>query len=125
MTKRRDLPPVHEAWLPREYPTHSKRHGRRPLIASICAVLFVSTAGLSWLLGVHSEQPEYSEPVENRTVADFPNVTQGWGFFTGIGEWATDQLPFQEPAVRSVDASSPGVLHDSARAGGGADVPTT
>jgi alginate O-acetyltransferase complex protein AlgJ len=54
------------------------------------------------------------DPVENRPLAEFPSVTEGFGFFTGLGAWATDHLPFREQAVRSVGAISQGVFGEPA-----------
>ncbi|MGW5648900.1 alginate O-acetyltransferase AlgX-related protein [Saccharopolyspora sp. NPDC003752] len=108
-----DLPPVHEAWLPREHPLHRPRHGRRQLAALVCAVLFFTAQVVTWVFGARAEQ------LENRPLAAFPSVTEGWGFFTGLNAWATDNLPFRKGAVQSVDALSRGVFGEPARLAGG------
>ncbi|MFC7341160.1 alginate O-acetyltransferase AlgX-related protein [Saccharopolyspora griseoalba] len=108
------LPPVHEAWLPREHPLHRPRHGRRQLVALVCALVFFSAPLSSWLFGARPE------PVENRPLAEFPSVTEGFGFFTGLGAWATDHLPFREQAVRAVGAISREVFGEPAPVHGSA-----
>ncbi|RKT83860.1 SGNH hydrolase-like domain-containing protein, acetyltransferase AlgX [Saccharopolyspora antimicrobica] len=113
MSRQKKLPPVHEAWLPREHPLHRPRHGRRQLAALVCAVLFFTAPLVSWVFGARPAQ------LENRPLAAFPSVTEGWGFFTGMNAWATDHLPFRRQAVQSVDALSRGVFGEPARLDGG------
>ncbi|QUG99821.1 hypothetical protein HUO13_02500 [Saccharopolyspora erythraea] len=108
-----ELPAVHEAWLPREHPLHRPRHGRRQLTALVCALLFFSAPVLSWLFGARAE------PLENRPLAAFPSITDGWGVLTGLNPWATENLPFRKNAVQSVDALSRGVFGEPARLEGG------
>ncbi|WP_433871048.1 alginate O-acetyltransferase AlgX-related protein [Saccharopolyspora sp. CA-218241] len=117
MSQRQELPPVHEAWLPREHPLHRPRHGRRQLTALVCALLFFSAPAVTWLFGARAE------PLENRPLAPFPSITEGWGFFTGLGPWAADHLPFRRDAVHSVDALSRGLFGEPARLDGGAHAP--
>ena len=95
--------------MPREHPLHRPRHGRRQLTALICALLFFAAPALSWLFGARAE------PLENRPLAAFPSVTDGWGMFTGLNAWATENLPFRKGAVQSVDALSRGVFGEPAR----------
>lgn len=99
-----ELPAVHEAWLPRQHPLHRPRHGGRQLTALVCAALFFAAPLVTWTFGARPE------PVENREMAEFPSVTDGWGMFTGLGPWATDHLPFRAAAVRSADGISRGVF---------------
>jgi hypothetical protein len=108
-----ELPAVHEAWLPKEHPLHRPRHGGRQFTALACAVLFFASPTIGWLFGARAE------PLENRPMAEFPSVTQGWGFFTGLNPWATDNLPFRKGAVHSVDALSRGVFGEGPRLDGG------
>lgn len=112
-----ELPAVHEAWLPREHPLHRPRHGGKQLTALVCAALFFAAPALGWLFGARAA------PVENRALAPFPSVTQGWGFFTGLDEWASDHLPIREPAIGTVRALSRGLFGESARMGGGSSRP--
>ena len=93
---------------------HRPRHGGRQLTALVCATLFFAIPALTWVFGARAE------PVENRPLAPFPSVTEGWGFFTGLNAWATDHLPFRKGAVQSVDALSRGVFGEPARLEGGA-----
>lgn len=105
---------MHEAWLPREHPLHRPRHGGRQLAALVCAVLFFAMPLVSWVFGARAE------PLENRPLAAFPGVTDGWGFFTGLTPWARDNLPFRKDAMQSVDALSHGVFGEPAQRQGGA-----
>ncbi|MER5393869.1 hypothetical protein [Saccharopolyspora sp. NPDC002686] len=113
MSRQKSFPPVHEAWLPREHPMHRPRHGRRQLAALVCAVLFFTAPLTSWVLGARPTQ------LENRPLAAFPSITDGWGAFTGLNAWATDNLPFRKDAVQSVDALSRGIFGEPARLDGG------
>ncbi|GAA0510790.1 hypothetical protein GCM10011581_00810 [Saccharopolyspora subtropica] len=82
-------------------------------MALVCAVLFFTAPVVSWVFGARAE------PMENRPLAAFPSITDGWGFFTGLNQWATDHLPFRRGAVQSVDALSRGVFGEPARFSGG------
>ncbi|GAB3282488.1 hypothetical protein GCM10027563_12440 [Parasphingorhabdus pacifica] len=101
--------------MPREHPLHRPRHGRRQLTALVCALLFFSAPLVTWMFGARAE------PLENRPRTEFPGVTDGWGFFTGLHPWATDSLPFRTEAVRSVDAFSRGVFGEPAQRQGGGE----
>nr|WP_200068309.1 hypothetical protein [Saccharopolyspora sp. HNM0986] len=104
-----ELPAVHESWLPREHPLHRPRHGRRQLTALLCALLFLTAPVTTWVFGARAEQ------LENRPPAEFPSITEGWGFLTGLGPWAAENLPFRGAAVRSVHGISQGVFGEPAR----------
>lgn len=108
-----ELPAVHEAWLPREHPLHRPRHGGRQVTALVCALLFFAAPLVSWVFGGRAE------PMENRQAASFPAVSDGWGFFTGLGPWATDGLPLRKGAVQSAEALSRGLFGEPARLDGG------
>jgi hypothetical protein len=99
-----ELPALHESWLPREHPLHRPRHGRRQTAALICAALFFATPLLALAVGIRPDQ------FENRRLADFPSLSNGWGFWAGLAPWASDQLVFRESAVKAVDAISRGVF---------------
>lgn len=98
------LPPVHEAWLPREHALHRPRHGGRQLTALICALLFFATPTALWLLGQRPAE------IENHKLAGLPSIADGWGMFTGLPEWATDQLIFRGAAIDAADGISRGVF---------------
>jgi alginate O-acetyltransferase complex protein AlgJ len=100
------LPPVHESWLPREHPLHRPRHGGRQRVALVCAVLFFLVPSVSWVFGARPHQ------IENRPLASFPSPSSGWGFFTGLGQWATDHLVFRGGAVQAADAISNGLFDE-------------
>lgn len=88
---------MHEAWLPREHSLHRPRHGKRQLTALISALVFFATPTLMWVMGMRASE------IENHKLADFPSFGAGWGVFTGLDEWATDNLVFREGAVQATD----------------------
>ncbi len=92
-----DLPPVHEAWLPREHFLHRPRHGGRQLTALICAVVFFAAPTVMWLGGMRPQE------IENHPLAAFPGLADGWAFFTGMDGWATDNLVFRGGALATAD----------------------
>lgn len=92
-----ELPPVHEAWLPREHSLHRPRHGKRQLTALISALVFFATPTLMWVVGMRPSE------IENHELASFPSPGDGWGFFTGLEGWATDNLVFREEAISAAD----------------------
>jgi alginate O-acetyltransferase complex protein AlgJ len=102
------LPAVHEAWLPREHALHRPRHGGKQLTALVCALLFFVTPAMLWVFGGRPAE------IENHRLAGFPSITEGWGFFTGLPEWATDQLIFRKAAINAADGVSRGLFGEPA-----------
>ena len=102
------LPAVHEAWLPREHSLHRPRHGGRQLTALISAVVFFVTPTLMWVFGMRPTE------IENHALAGFPSLADGWGLFTGLPTWATDQLSFRSAAITAADGISRGLFGESA-----------
>lgn len=100
----RALPPVHEAWLPREHSLHRPRHGKRQTSALVCAVIFFGVPLLLFVFGVRPEA------IENRRPADFPSMGAGWGFFSGLNPWATDNLPLRDVAIHAQGDISEGIF---------------
>lgn len=100
------LPTVHEAWLPKAHPLHRPRHGERQLLALVCALLFFVTPTLLWLFGMRPSE------IENHKLAAFPSPN-GWGFFTGMDGWATDNLAFRPEAIRIEDWISRGLFGEA------------
>lgn len=98
----------HEAWLPTDHPLHRPRHGGRQLTAMVCAVVFFFVPVLTMALGARVSESE------NHRLAAFPSPLDGWGFFVGLTEWATDHLPFRDSAVHSADGISRGVFGEPA-----------
>ncbi|MEO6088923.1 MAG: hypothetical protein ABIQ18_38010 [Umezawaea sp.] len=94
------LPPLPESWLPREHPLHRPRHGIRQRSARVAALVFFCVPMLLLVVGVRA--PEF----ENRKLAGFPSITDGFGLFTGLDQWATDHLPLRDKAVLAEDAIS-------------------
>jgi alginate O-acetyltransferase complex protein AlgJ len=100
----KQLPPVHEAWLPREHSLYRPRHSRRQRTALLCALVFFAAPALSYLFGLHPAQ------FENRALAAFPSIGRGWSFFTSLPQWGTDHLMFREQAVHAADGISRGLF---------------
>lgn len=98
------LPQVHEAFLPRDHALHRPRHGGRQLTALISALVFFLAPTALWLVGVRTGE------IENHKVAGFPSLSRGWGFFTDLPQWATDQLSFRESAIAAEDGISHGLF---------------
>lgn len=101
------LPPVHEAWLPREHSLYRPRHSRRQRVALVCAAVFFAMPLISFGLGAHPGQ------FENRALTPFPSLGQGWSFFPQLSGWATDHLPFRENAIHAADSVSRGVFGEA------------
>ncbi|WP_199440652.1 alginate O-acetyltransferase AlgX-related protein [Umezawaea beigongshangensis] len=101
------MPPLHESFLPREHGLYRPRHGTRQGTARGAAVVFFFVPLLLLVLGVRP--PAF----ENRALAAFPSVTDGWGFFTGFDRWATDHLPLRDRAVTAADGISRGVFGEA------------
>jgi alginate O-acetyltransferase complex protein AlgJ len=100
------LPPIHEAWLPREHSLHRPRHGGRQRLALICAAIFFATPLVGLIGGIDPPQ------IENRTLTRFPALSQGWQFLANLGPWATDHLIFRGDAIRFADWISRGVFDE-------------
>ncbi len=98
------LPPLSESWLPREHPLHRPRHGVRQTSARVAALVFFCVPMLLLVVGVRA--PAF----ENRELAGFPSITDGFGLFTGLDQWATDHLPLRDKAVLAEDSISRGIF---------------
>jgi alginate O-acetyltransferase complex protein AlgJ len=107
---------LHESWLPKEHPLYRPRHAHQRL-ARICALIFF-VAPLT-ALAVFGQPPA----IENHAVHGFPSLSQGWGFFTGLLPWATDNLPFRQGAIKVADGISRGLFGEPAPLGEGSDQP--
>lgn len=101
------LPPVHEAWLPREHSLYRPRHGPRQRVALACAALFFAAPVLALGAGVRPAE------FENRALTSFPSPVQGWSFFPQLSQWSIDHLPFREQAVHLADSVSRGVFGEA------------
>ncbi|MFC5285472.1 hypothetical protein ACFPM7_00255 [Actinokineospora guangxiensis] len=108
-----ELPAVHEAWLPREHSLYRPRYSKRQRSGLICAAVFFLTPVLLLVLGVRPAS------FENRELAAFPSVGDGWGLFTDLPAWASDHLPLRDVAVGAVDDVSRGVFGEAPELGRG------
>ncbi|AHH93445.1 hypothetical protein GCM10010174_32100 [Kutzneria viridogrisea] len=104
--------PRHESWLPTDHPLYRPRHGRQRF-SLISALVFFLTP----VVGLVLFGPPPS--IENRAVHQFPSLSQGWGFFTGLAPWAVDNLSFRPGAISLNDAISRGLFGEAPMLGGG------
>lgn len=95
-TERVDAPPAQPA-------TPRARWARR--LAPFALVFFFGPLALQ-VAGVRTE------PFENRPLADFPSVSDGWDFLPGLQRWADDNLPLRREAVRADRTVSGDVFGD-------------
>jgi hypothetical protein len=111
-----DKAALHESWLPKEHPLYRPRHTHQRL-ARVCALIFF-VAPITALA-------VFGQPaaIENHAVHGFPSLSQGWGFFTGLLPWATDNLPFRRGAIQLADGISRGLFGEPAPLGAGNDQP--
>jgi alginate O-acetyltransferase complex protein AlgJ len=98
------LPPIHESLLPRDHALHRPRHGKRQRAALTCAMAFFLVPTLAFVFGVRPQN------FENHRLAAFPSPTEGWGFFTGLSNWATDHLPLRQFGVQAESGISSGLF---------------
>jgi hypothetical protein len=106
------LPPVHESLLPKEHVLHRPRHGRRQRLALVCAVVFFTLPVISLAAGLRPTA------FENHRLAAFPALSRGWSFYTGLGPWATDHLPFRQQAINAGNSVSRGLFGELPAYGG-------
>ncbi|MBK1784463.1 hypothetical protein JHE00_09000 [Prauserella sp. ASG 168] len=100
--------------MPNEHNLYRPRHSPKQRTALTCAVIFFLAPALAFVVGVRPA------PFENRALTEFPSITDGWGFFTGLASWATDHLPLREAGVEAAGGISTGVFGDPPDVGGGA-----
>ncbi|MFI9008703.1 hypothetical protein ACIGNX_15890 [Actinosynnema sp. NPDC053489] len=103
----KSLPAVPESLLPREHALYRPRHSSRQRTALTLAVVFFCAPALLLLVGVRPAE------FENRKLAEFPSITSGWGFFTGLNAWANDHIPLRDQAVAAASGISRGVFGEA------------
>jgi hypothetical protein len=103
----KSLPAVPESLLPREHALYRPRHSSRQRPALTMAVLFFCAPALLLIAGVRPAE------FENRKLADFPSITEGWSFFTGLNAWANDHIPLRDHAVAASNGISRGVFGEA------------
>lgn len=109
----RGLPPLHESWLPSEHSLYRPRHSPRQRTSLLVALVFFGVPLLLFAVGVRPPA------MENREPAAFPSMSSGWGLFTGLDAWATDQFPLRKLGVSAADAISRGVFREAPQFGKG------
>lgn len=70
----------------------------------VSAFVFFLVPAIAFVFGVRPQQ------IENRPLTSFPSLARGWGFFTGLSQWATDNLPLRDTAVGAESQLSQGVF---------------
>ncbi|GAA4543258.1 hypothetical protein GCM10023192_52270 [Amycolatopsis samaneae] len=93
--------------MPHEHSLYRPRHSRRQRTALTCAVIFFLAPAMAFVFGVRSDA------FENRPLHQFPSLADGWGFFTGLSDWATDHLPLRHAGIQASDGISTGVFGDA------------
>ncbi|MEJ2852522.1 MULTISPECIES: alginate O-acetyltransferase AlgX-related protein [unclassified Saccharothrix] len=101
------LPALPESFLPVEHALYRPRHSARQRTARYAAVLYFFLPLAMLAVGVRPAE------FENRKLAEFPSITDGWGFFTGMEKWASDHLPLRDHAVAAADGISRGVFGEA------------
>jgi alginate O-acetyltransferase complex protein AlgJ len=107
------LPPTPEAWLPNQHSLYRPRHSPRQRAALSCAIAFFLVPTLAFVFGVRATS------FENRPLHEFPSVSDGWGFFTGLSGWATDHLALRQAGVNTANGIGAGVFGDPPSVGQG------
>lgn len=72
----------------------TKRRTRIVVFPLIGALLLFGGPAVGFLLG------DRAKPIDNRPLATFPSVTDGWKFLPKFQAWADDYLPLRTQAVR-------------------------
>ena len=93
----------------------TKRRPRRWVALLIAFLFFFGPLG-AFVLG--------QRPVafENRALAEFPSVSDGWDFFPNFTTWAVDHLPLRDKAVRANARASELVFGEAPSFGAGSSV---
>lgn len=88
------------------------RRPRRRVAFLLAALFFFGPPG-AFLLG--------ARPVafENRALAEFPSVSDGWEFFPGFTTWAVDHLPLRDHAVEANAAAAESLFGEASSFGAG------
>jgi alginate O-acetyltransferase complex protein AlgJ len=74
----------------------------------ISALVFLTTPTFMWIFGMRPAE------LENHKLAAFPSPADGWGFATGMDDWATDNLVFREEAIATADWVSRSIFGEPA-----------
>ncbi|WP_309110071.1 hypothetical protein [Saccharothrix sp.] len=101
------LPALPESFLPVEHALYRPRHSARQRTARYAAVLYFFLPLAMLAVGLRPAE------FENRKLAEFPSITDGWGFFTGLEKWASDHLPLRDRAVAAADGISRGIFGEA------------
>jgi alginate O-acetyltransferase complex protein AlgJ len=103
----KSLPALPESLLPREHALYRPRHSPRQRAALTLAIIFFCGPALLLVVGVRPAE------FENRRLAAFPSITDGWGFFTGLNAWANDHIPLRDQAIAAANGISRGLFNEA------------
>jgi hypothetical protein len=100
---------IHEAAPPQAPPPPTARRHRLPRrpVAFLLALAFFFVPLGAFLVGSRAQA------IENRPLAEFPSLSEGWSFFPQFTAWATDHLPLRSDAVRGNAALSEAVFGEA------------
>lgn len=76
-------------------PKPTKRRSRIVVFPLIGALLLFGAPAVGYVLG------DRAKPIDNRPLASFPSVNDGWNFLPKFQAWADDYLPLRAQAVRA------------------------
>ncbi|MDQ4093361.1 MAG: hypothetical protein M3143_08155 [Actinomycetota bacterium] len=94
--------------MPQKQPVRSRCLNGRRFTALMCASMFFLGPTISVALGAQPAR------FENRPLAAFGDLRDGWAWLAGLPAWAADNLPFRDGAVRTTEAVSRGVFSEPA-----------
>ena len=89
----------------------ARRRPRAPLVLAV-GLVFLFTPAAAFVSGVRATE------IENRRLAPFPSVSEGWDFFPQFATWATDHLPLRDRAVAANTSLSETVFDEAPQYGG-------
>ncbi len=87
---------------------------RRRWLVLALGLVFLFAPAAAFVSGVRATE------IENRRLAAFPSVADGWEFFPRLTVWATDHLPLRDRAVEANTELSEGVFGEAPQYGGSA-----
>lgn len=98
-----------EPELTLEAPPTRSRQRRVVLFPLVAALLLFYTPAVAFLVGDRAEQ------VDNRPLAAFPSLSEGWGFLPAFQQWAIDHLPLRSEAIAANAALSEAIFGEAPR----------
>jgi len=75
-------------------PSRNRRRGIVVIALALIGAVFFFVPALAWVGG------QRAKPFENRPLAGFPSLSDGFDAFDGLNQWSIDHLPLRADAVR-------------------------